>query len=338
MKGVGRVVAMLLVAAPLCGAQAQPGSREPARALEQGSEQGFPNRPLRIIVQFPPGGATDIVGRIMAAALSELLGQQVVVDNRGGAAGNIGAELAARATPDGYTLFTCNIATFAISPALYRKLAYNPEIDFAPLGTTGSTPNILVVYSPLPATTVAEFITLVQAQPGKLNYGSAGVGTSPQLSMELFKSTARIDIVHIPYKGAGPALADLIGGHVQAMFTTVPSVITMIRSGRVRALGVTSAQRTPDLPEVPTIAESGMPGFEVTSWQGMCTPAGVPQVVLARLRTEFSKALALPDTVKRLADQGMQPSAMTLVQFVAFIRSERAKWAKVVKDAGIKPQ
>jgi tripartite-type tricarboxylate transporter receptor subunit TctC len=338
LKGVGLAIAVLLLVTSMREAQAQPGPTQPARTPAQGSQADFPHRPLRIIVQFPPGGSTDIVGRIMAAALSEVLGQQVVVDNRGGAGGNIGSELAARSTPDGYTLTTCNIASLAISPVLYRKLAYNPETDFEPLGAIGSTPNVLVVNSALSATTVAEFIALVQAQPGKLNYGSAGVGTSPQLSMELFRSTARIDIVHIPYKGAGPALADLLGGHVQAMFTTVPSVITVIRSGRVRALGVTSAQRNPDLPEVPTIAESGMPGFEVTSWQAMCTPAGVPQGVLARLRTAFSKALALPDTVKRLADQGMQPSTMTLAQFVAFIRAERAKWAKVVKDAGIKLQ
>ncbi len=333
-----RVVAMALLAAALGGAQAQPASRAPARALAQGSAQGFPQRPLRIIVQFPPGGSSDVVARIMAVALSESLGQQVVVDNRGGAAGNIGAEIAARATPDGYTLFTCNIATFAISPALYRKLAYNAETDFAPLGGIGTTPSVLVVYAPLPPTTVAEFIAHVQAHSGKLNYASAGVGTSPQLAMELFKKNARIDIVHVPYKGGGPALADLIGGHVQAMFSTVPTVITAIRSGRIRALGVTSAQRAPDLPEVPTIAESGMPGFEVTSWQAMCTPSGVPQAVLARLRMDFSRALSLPDTVKRLADQGMQPFTMTLAEFDAFVRAERVKWAKVVKDAGIKPQ
>jgi tripartite-type tricarboxylate transporter receptor subunit TctC len=338
MKGVGLTVAMVLLAASLGGAQAQPGSSGSSQALAQGSEQGFPNRPLRILVQFPPGGSTDVVARIMAVALGELLGQQVVVDNRGGAAGNIGAELAARSTPDGYTLFTCNIATFAISPALYRKLAYNPQTDFAPIGAIGFTPSVLVVYSPLPVTTVAEFIAHVKTQPGKLNYASAGVGTSPQLAMELFKAKAGIDIVHIPYKGGGPALADLIGGHVQAMFSTVPTVITAIRSGRIRALAVTSAQRAPDLPDAPTIAESGMPGFEVISWQGMCTPAGVPPAVLARLRNEFSKAIVLPDTVKRLTDQGQQPFAMTFAQFVAFIHAERTKWAKVVKDAGIKPQ
>ena len=330
MKGVGLAVAMLLLAAPLGGA--------PTQVLAQGSAPGFPDRPLRIIVQFPPGGSSDVVARIMAIALGELLGQQIVVDNRAGAAGNIGAEIAARATADGYTLFTCNIATFAISPALYRKLAYNPETDFAPLGMIGTTPSVLVVYAPLPAETIAEFIALVQAQPGQLNYASAGVGTSPQLAMELFKSKVGIDIVHIPYKGGGPALADLIGGHVQAMFSTVPTVITAIRSGRIRALAVTSAQRNPDLPDAPTIAESGLPGFEVTSWQAMCTPAAPPQAVLARLRMEFTKARTLPDTVKRLADQGMHPAAMTLAQFVAFTRAERAKWAQVVKDAGIKPQ
>jgi tripartite-type tricarboxylate transporter receptor subunit TctC len=335
LKGVGLAAALMLLAAQTCGAQAQPGA---ARALAQGSAQRFPDRPLRIIVQFPPGGSSDVVARIMAAALSELLGEQVVVDNRGGAAGNIGAEIAARATPDGYTLFTCNIATFAISPALYRKLAYNAETDFALLGGIGSTPSVLVVYAPLPPTTVAEFIAHVQAHSGKLNYASAGVGTSPQLAMELFKKNARIDIVHVPYKGGGPALADLIGGHVQAMFSTVPTVITAIRSGRIRALGVTTAQRAPDLPDVPTIAESGMPGFEVTSWQAMCMPAGAPQTVLGRLRSEFSKAIALPDTIKRLADQGMQPFPMTLAEFDAFVRAERVKWAKVVKDAGIKPQ
>ena len=335
MKGV---VTVVLLAASLGGAQAQLGPAAPARVPAQDSAQGFPQRPLRTIVQFPPGGSTDIVGRIVSAALSEILGQQVIVDNRGGAAGNIGAEIAARATPDGYTLFTCNIATFAISPALYRKLAYNPETDFAPLGPTGATPNVLVVNVAQPAATIAEFIALVQAQPGKLNYASAGVGTSPQLSMELFRTLARFDIVHVPYKGAGPALADLLGGHVQAMFTTVPSVISMVRSGRVRALGVTSAQRSPDLPEVPTIAESGMPGFEVISWQGLCTPAGVPPAVLTHLRTALAKALALPDIVKRLADQGQQPTPMTPAQFATFIRAERTKWAKVVKDAGIKPQ
>jgi tripartite-type tricarboxylate transporter receptor subunit TctC len=326
MKAGAFVVAMALMASPVGGALAQPKSPE------------FPSRPLRYIVPFPPGGATDIAARIVAAALTDVLGQPVVVDNRSGAASPIGAEIAARATPDGYTLFGCNIASLAISPALYRKLGYDPVADFAPLALLGITPNVLVVHPTVPAKTVAEFVTLAKTHPGKINYASAGVGTSPQLSMELLRMTARIDVVHIAYKGAGPALVDLIGGHVQAMFTSLPSAIAAIRSGTVRAVGVTSKQRAPDLPHVPTFAESGMPDFEVISWQGICTSAAAPQAVLARLRTDLAKVLALPDTRKRLADQSLQPSSMTPEQFAAFIRAERAKWAKVVKDAGIQPQ
>jgi tripartite-type tricarboxylate transporter receptor subunit TctC len=338
MKGAAFVVAMSLLAVPIGGAQAQPGSKGSGQALAQDSGQGFPNRPLRHIVPFPPGGAADIVGRIMAAALTEVLGQQVIVDNRGGAAGTIGAEIAARATPDGYTLFGCNIASLAISPALYRRLGYDPVADFAPLALLGTTPNVLVVHPSVPATTVAEFIALAKTHPGKINYASAGVGTSPQLSMELLRMTARIDVVHIAYKGAGPAMVDLIGGHVQAMFTSLPSAIAGIRSGKVRAVGVTSKERAPDLPHVLTFAESGMPDFEVISWQGVCTPAAVPQAVLGRLRSDLARVLARPDTRKRLADQSLQPSAMTPTQFAAFIRAERAKWAQVVKDVGIQLQ
>jgi tripartite-type tricarboxylate transporter receptor subunit TctC len=298
----------------------------------------FPERPLRYIVPFPPGGSTDIVARIVAAALSENLGEQVVIDNRGGAAGTIGAEVAARATPDGYTIFACNIASLAVSPALYKKLGYDPVAGFAPVGLIGSTPNSLVVHPSVPATTIAEFISVAKSSPGKLNYASAGVGTSPQLSMELFKMNSGIDVVHIAYKGAGPALVDLVGGHVQAMFSTIPSVIGAVRTNKIRMLGVSSLARHPDVPDVPTIAESGMPGFEVISWQGLCTPAGVPAPVLARIRSSLDAALALPDTLKHLSDQSMQPTPMTAQKFAEFIRSERAKWAKLVKDVGIKPQ
>ncbi|HZN26871.1 MAG TPA: tripartite tricarboxylate transporter substrate binding protein [Burkholderiales bacterium] len=307
-------------------------------AVAQSAKTEFPNRPLRYIVPFPPGGSTDIVARIVAAALTETLGKQVVIDNRGGAGGTVGAEIAARASPDGYTLFACNIASLAVSPALYKKLGYDPVAGFAPIGLIGSTPNVLVVHPSVSATTVSEFIALAKSHPGKINYGSAGVGTSPQLSMELFKSTAQIDVVHIAYKGAGPAVADLLGGHIQAMFATLPSVIGAIRSGKIRVLGVTSSGRSPDLPEVPTIAESGMTGFEVISWQGLCTPAGVPRPVLERIRAALVAALDLPDTKKQLADQGQQPTPMTAEKFAAFIRTERAKWAKVVKDIGINPQ
>ena len=338
MKAAAFVVAAALLAAPVGTAQSQPASKGSAQALAKGSGERFPNRPLRYIVPFPPGGATDIAARIMASALTEVLGQQVVVDNRSGAASTIGAEIAARAVPDGYTLFACNIASLAISPALYRKLGYDPVADFAPLALLGTTPNVLVVHPSVQATTVAEFIALAKAQPGKLNYASAGVGTSPQLSMELLRMTARIDVVHIAYKGAGPALVDVIAGHVQAMFTSLPSAIGAIRSGKARAVGVTSLQRAPELPQVPTFAESGMPDFEVISWQGLCASAAAPPAVLTRLRADVAKVLALPDTRKRLADQSLQPSAMTPEQFAAFIRTERSKWAKVVKDAGIQPQ
>ena len=326
MKSVRFVVALALLAVPVGGAPAQ------------AAEPEFPSRPMRYIVPFPPGGATDIVARIVAAALTQALGQQVVIDNRGGAGGIIGAEIAARATPDGYTLFACNIASLAVSPALYRKLGYDPDADFSPIGLIGSNPNALAVHPSLPARTVAEFIAFAKTHPGKLNYSSPGVGTSPQLSMELFKMTARIDVVHIPYKGAGPAVLGLIGGEVQAMFGTVPSLIAAIRSDRVRVLGVTSATRAPDLPDVPTIAESGLPGFEVISWQGLCTPAGVPKAVLARIRAGLAAALALPATRKGLADQGFQATPLTTEKFAAFIRAEQAKWVKVVKDAGIERQ
>ena len=307
-------------------------------ALAQSLQPEFLSRPVRYIAASEAGGAGDIVARILGPALSVEFGVQVVIDNRPGAGNIIGAELAARAAPDGHTIFGCNIASLAVSPALYRKLGYDPEGDFSPIGLIASNPNVLSVHPAVPATTVAQFIDLVNSRPGQLNYASAGVGTSPQLSMELFRMKARINIVHIPYKGVGSALVDLIGGRVDAMFSTVPSLVSSVRSGRVRALGVTSAIRDPDLPEVPTIAESGMPGFEIISWQGLCVPAGVPPVRLARIRAALAAALALPDTRKRLADQAFQPHPMAPEEFAAFIRTERAKWSKVVKDVGIVPR
>ena len=304
----------------------------------QSSKTDFPNRPLRYIVPFPPGGATDITARIVATALSDALGKQVIIDNRSGAAGTLGAEIAARATPDGYTIFSCNIASLAVSPALYKKLGYDPDADFAPIGLIGSNPNLLAVHPSMPATSVAQFIAYAKSHPGKINYGSAGVGTSPQLSMELFRMNAGIDIVHVPYKGGGALLVALLSGEVQAVFGTVLLLHAPGRAGKVRLLGVTSTTRHPDLPDVPTIAESGMPGFEVISWQGLCTPAAAPEPALARLRAALATVLASPDARKQLADQGMQPMPLMGENFAAFIRSERAKWAKLVKDVGIEPQ
>ena len=307
-------------------------------ALAQSAKSDFPNRPLRYIVPFPPGGSSDLVARVVSVPLAEELGRQVVVDNRAGAAGTVGAEIAANATPDGYTIFACNIASLAVSPALYKKLNYDPVAGFAPVGLIGSTPNALAVHPSVAAKTIPEFIALAKNRPGSINYASAGVGTSPQLSMELFRMHAGIELVHVPYKGAGPALVALLGGHVEAMFSTVPTYTGALRSGKVRLLGVTSTARHPDLPDVPTLDESGMPGFEVISWQGLCTPAGVPETVLARIRSGLVAALEQPEVRKQLADQGMQLTPLMGGKFAAFVRSERAKWKKVVKDVGIEPQ
>ena len=304
----------------------------------QASKTDFPTRPVRYIVPFPPGGSADLVARVVSVPLAEEFGRSVVIDNRAGAAGTVGAEIAANAAPDGYTIFACNIASLAVSPALYKKLNYDPVAGFAPIGLIGSTPNALAVHPSVPAKTLAEFIAYAKSRPGKVNYASAGVGTSPQLSMEMFRMNAGLNLVHGPYKGAGPALVGLLGGHVEAMFSTVPTYTGALRSGKVRLLAVTSTSRHPDLPDVPTLAETGMPGFEVISWQGMCTPAGVPEKVLARIRSALARSLEHPEVRRQLADQGMQLTPLMAEQFTAFVRSERAKWAKVVKDVGIDPQ
>jgi tripartite-type tricarboxylate transporter receptor subunit TctC len=298
----------------------------------------FPNKPIRYIVASGAGGASDLIGRAVGAALSEGLGVQVVIDNRPGAGNTIGAEAAANATPDGYTIFGCNIASLAVGPALYKNLGYDPERDFAAIGGFAANPNIFTIHPSLPAQTIAQFIALAKEHPGKLNYASAGIGTSPQLSMELFRTQAHIDIVHVPYKGVGLALVDLIGGRVEAMTSTVPAALAAVRQGQIRALGVTSTQRDKDLPDVPTIAESGMPDFEVVSWQGLCTQAAVPEAALARLRAALAAALDTPELRKRLADLGFQPRPMSAEKFAEFAAAERARWAEVVKAMGINPQ
>ncbi|MBM3344147.1 MAG: tripartite tricarboxylate transporter substrate binding protein [Betaproteobacteria bacterium] len=296
-------------------------------ALAQRAGQGFPERPLRYIVPFPPGGSTDIVARIVAAGLSESLGQSVVIDNRGGAGSTVVAEIASHAAPDGYTIFACNVASQAVAPALYRKLGYDPVASFAPIGLIGSTAGAIVVHPAVAAKTLEQFIALAKASPGKVKYASPGVGSSPQLMMEMFRAAVAIDLLHVPYKGAGPALADLMGGHVEAMVSTVPSFIAAYRGGKIRMLAVSSTTRHPDLPEVPTIAESGVPGFEVISWQGLCTPAGVAAARLERIHDALVKVLAQAEIQKQLAAQGMQPMQLS-----------GDKFAKAVRDAGIKQQ
>ncbi len=300
--------------------------------------QPYPVKPLRYIVPFPAGGSPDIVGRLLADRLSRLWGQQVVVDNRSGAGGTVGALIGARAAPDGYTLFQCNIASNAIAASLYAKLPYEPLRDFAPVSRIGTTASALVVHPSLPVASVAEFIALARANPGKLSYGSSAAGTSPHLSMELFKTMAKIDVVHIAYKGAAPALADLIGGQVPVSISNIPAVLSPVHTGRMRALAVTGATRASQLPSVPTMSESGLTGYEVTSWYGVCAPAGTPAPLLGKLHADLIGVLQAPDVRQRLNDLVVDVAPTSREDFAAFIQAETRRWAQVVKDAGLAPQ
>ncbi|MCC6196460.1 MAG: tripartite tricarboxylate transporter substrate binding protein, partial [Burkholderiales bacterium] len=258
-----------------------------------------------------------------------------VVDNRPGAGGSVGAGIVAKATPDGYTLLVCGINTHAVSPALYRKLGYDPLRDFVHVSLVYTVPNVLVVNPGLPVKTVQEFLAHARQNPGKVMYASSGVGASPHLSMEWLRSLTGIDVVHVPYKGGGPAATDLIGGHVHVMFSNLPTQIGNIRAGRVRVLAVTSARRSQHLPEVPTFGEAGMPGFEVTVWQGLCGPAAMPRDIIAKLDAESRRALDAADLRERLHAQGAEAAPTTPEAFTAFIRDEMKKWAGVVKAAGV---
>ena len=296
--------------------------------------QNYPARPLRLIVPTAPGGGTDFTGRLVAAKLSETMGQQVVVENRGGGGGSVGADNAAKATADGYTLLLGSIATHAVNPALYKKLPYDHLKDFASVSLIGTVPNALVVHPSVPVKSMQEFITYAKANPGKINYGSSGVGSPPHLSMELLRSMTGINLVHVPYKGAGPALADLLGGQVQAMCTSLAGLINFVKSGRVRALGVTTAKRNPQLPDVPTIVESGVPGYEVTIWYAVFAPVATPKAIVDKLNAEMVKALNSSEMKERMALQGMDPAPSTPAELTAFVKVETAKWSKAAKDSG----
>jgi len=298
----------------------------------------FPNKPLKQVVPFPPGGGVDIVTRIVGAKWSEVLGQPIVVENRAGAGGNVGADFAAKAPPDGYTLLTCQVASHGVSPALYNKLPYDHIKDFAPVSLIGKTPNVLVVHPSVPVQTLKEFIDYVKASPGKYNYASPGYGTSPQMTMELFKLTTGINPVHIPYKGGAPALADVMAGVVTGMFGNLPEQLSAIKAGKTRALAVSTLQRSPQLPDVPTVAESGYPGFEVTVWYGVCTQSAVPKPILAKLSATLLKVLNTPEMKARLAENTIEATPTSPEEFAAFIRAETDKWAKVVKDANLPKQ
>jgi tripartite-type tricarboxylate transporter receptor subunit TctC len=297
--------------------------------------QAYPTRPIKMLVPFPAGGTVDFFARVVAPKLTDALGQPVQVENRSGAGGNIAAEAVAKAPPDGYTLLMGS-EIVAINISLYKQLGYDPLKDLAPVTLVGTVPNILIANLAVPATTVKELIALAKKPGTKLSYASTGHGTSSQLSSELFKSMAGVDILHVPYKGGAPAIADVIGGQVNIMFLNMPTGIGQVRAGKVRILGVTSAKRVAQLPDVPTIEEAGLKGFETAAWSGVYVPMGTPRDIITRLNTEIVKILKMPSVREQLAGQGAEPVGDTPEEFAQFTRSEIAKWAQVVKASGAK--
>ena len=300
--------------------------------------QSYPAKPVRYLVPFPAAGSPDIVARLITERLSRMWGQQVVVDNRSGAGGTLGAAIAAKAAADGYTLFQCNIASSAIAESLYAKMPYHHQRDFAPISLIGKTPNVLVVNPSLPARSVQEFIAYAKTNPGKLTYGTSAAGSSQHLTMEYFKLTAKIDVVHVAYKGAPQALSDVIGGQIPVTVQSAPGVLAAIHGGRVRALAVTSATRIPQLPSVPTVQETALPGFEVSSWYGLCAPSGTPTPILDKIHTDLIAVLRIPEIQQRFNDLVVEVSPTSREEFAQFIRAETARWAQVIKDAGIAQQ
>jgi tripartite-type tricarboxylate transporter receptor subunit TctC len=295
--------------------------------------QDYPRKPVRMIVPYPPGGPTDILGRIVAQNLSERLGQQVVVENKPGASGMIGADLVAKAPPDGYTLLA-NASIHVINPSLYKNATYDALKDFAPVSLIAEVPLVLVVAPGLEVKSVKELIALAKSKSGKLNFASSGNAAAPHLAGEAFKIAAGVDMQHVPYKGSGPALTDLMGGQVQLMFDSLPSSISHVKSGKLRAIAVTTAKRSSALPSVPTIAESGVPGFDISTWYGIWAPAGTPTEIVSKLSGEIAKIVKLADVRERLGGLGAEPAGNSPDEFAAYCRSELAKWAKIVKASG----
>jgi tripartite-type tricarboxylate transporter receptor subunit TctC len=296
----------------------------------------YPEKPIRMVVGFPPGGPSDTVARLLGQKFAEAWGKPVLIDNVPGAAGNIAADRVAKAAPDGYTLGLLGQPQIAINPSLY-KLAYDPVKDFAPVSQVAVAPNMLVVHNAVPAKSVKELVALAKAQPGGLTFASGGSGSASHMAVELFKSMAGLDIRHIPYKGVGAAIPDLLGGRVTMMVSAIVAVLPVVREGKLRALAVTSLRRAPAFPELPTIAESGYPGFEFTNWLGLLAPARTPATIVGKLHLETVKALALPDVRAKLAALGMEGIGNSPDEFAAVIKSEIPKWAKVIKESGIKP-
>ena len=302
--------------------------------ISAATAQGYPSRPPRLLVGFLPGGLVDQTARITTAKLSEFWGQPIIVENRAGAGSTLAADTVAKSPADGYTLVACNIASHGTAPSLYRKLPYDAIRDFTYIGLIGTTPNVMVVHPSVPATTLAEFIAYAKANPGKLSYGSSGMGTSTHLSVELFKSMTGVELVHVPYKGGAQSSIDLVAGQIQLLITPLPEQVGNIRAGKTRALGVSTPKRSALFPGLPTIAEAGVPGYEVTPWLGLCAPAGLPQALLEKINSDLVRAVSSPDTTKRLVDAGVEPGPNTPKQFAAFAAAEVTKWARVVKDTG----
>ena len=329
MKGLNRR-ALLAALAVLVGVTTS------ASALAQAAS--YPNRPIRIVVPFPVGGIADTFSRTIGIKLTEVWGQPVVVENKTGAGGNIGAELVAKSAPDGYTLVMGNIGSHAVNVSLFKNIPFDPIKDFVPIAHVLDAEGLLVVNPSVNANSVREILEMARAQPGKLSYASGGLGTTSHLAGELFKSTAKVDIVHVPYKGNSPAITDLLGGQTQMSFATMPTVLPHVKAGKLRAIASIGLARTVALPDVPTVAESGLPGFEVSNWIGLFAPVGTPPEIVAKLNAEVQKIMRSPDVQKRLEAEGARFIPTTPGQFAAFQKDELVKWAKIIKDANIKAE
>lgn len=299
--------------------------------------QTYPAKPVRLIVPYPPGGVVDIMARVVGTTLSENLGQPVVVENLAGASGIVGTEAAAKAQPDGYTILMSYFSTLSIHPSMYPKLPYEPLRDFAPVGLVARTALIAVVPAQLPVNSLQELIALAREKPGSLSYASIGNGSGSHLAAELLKSQAKIDMVQIPYKGSAPALTDLQGGHVQVIFDAMPSALPLVKAGRLKALAVTDTTRSSSAPDVPTVAESGFPGYQIAPWLGIVVPKATPELIVLRLNKALTEALQSADLKARFATLGAEPWASSPEEFGSYIRSEQVKWGKLIKDANIRP-
>ncbi len=295
----------------------------------------YPQKTIRVVVGFPPGGGTDVVARIIGAKLGELWGQTVVVDNRAGATGTIGADIVAKSPPDGYTLIMGHVNSHGIAPNLFKKLPYDAQRDFAMVAYVGYVPNVLVVHPSIPAKSVKELVAIAKARPGQLNYASSGIGSTQHLAGEMFKLSTGVNIVHIPYKGSGPAVVDLLAGHVVMNFDTMPPVLSHIRAGKMRALALTTPKRSPTLPDVPTMMESGLTGFSMTNWYGVMAPGKTPREIVTKLNAEINKIVMIPDQKSKLEEVGTQLDPMSPEQFAKFLESEIAKYAKLIKAANV---